>query len=79
MKYWQRINRQWSILTVGFILTLALVSTPRLSWADAVTDWDVVNARIYLGLRFRTANEDARRQGRQVAKWVFKRFLRPRK
>jgi hypothetical protein len=38
---------------------------------------DVVNARIYLGIHFRTADEDARRQGRQVAKWVFKRFLRP--
>jgi hypothetical protein len=31
MKYRQRNSRQWSILTVGFILTMALVSTPRLS------------------------------------------------
>ena len=38
---------------------------------------DVVNARIYLGLHFRTADEDARRQGQQVARWVFKHILRP--
>jgi hypothetical protein len=38
---------------------------------------DVVNARIYLGIHFRTADEDALKQGRRVAKWVFKHFLRP--
>ena len=40
---------------------------------------DVVDARIYLGIHFRKADEDARRQGQRVAKWVFKRFLRPLK
>jgi hypothetical protein len=38
---------------------------------------DVVNARIYEGIHFRFADVAGRRQGRQVAKWAFKHFLRP--
>lgn len=38
---------------------------------------EVVDARIYEGIHFRFADEGARQQGRQVAKWVFKNFLRP--
>jgi hypothetical protein len=37
----------------------------------------VVNARIYEGIHFRFADTVARRQGREVAKWAFKHFLRP--
>jgi hypothetical protein len=42
------------------------------NWAQ-----DSVNVRIYQGIHFRTADEDARRQGRQVAEWVFEHFLQP--
>jgi PAP2 superfamily len=38
---------------------------------------DVVNVRIYQGIHFRTADEAARKQGRAIARWAFKRFLRP--
>lgn len=38
---------------------------------------DVVNARIYEGIHFRFADEDARKQGRHVAQWVFGHFLKP--
>lgn len=38
---------------------------------------EVVNARIYEGIHFRFADEAARKQGKQVADWVFKNFLRP--
>ena len=38
---------------------------------------DVVDARIYEGIHFRFADEVGRKQGRQVADWVFKNFLRP--
>jgi hypothetical protein len=38
---------------------------------------EVVDARIYEGIHFRFADEDARRQGRQVAEWVFRNYLRP--
>jgi hypothetical protein len=38
---------------------------------------DVVNARIYLGIHFRTADEVARTQSRRVATWVFRHFLLP--
>jgi hypothetical protein len=38
---------------------------------------DVVDARVYEGIHFRFADEVGRRQGRQVANWVFKNFLRP--
>jgi hypothetical protein len=39
--------------------------------------WDTVDVRIYHGIHFRFADEAARKQGRRVAKWVFKHFLRP--
>lgn len=38
---------------------------------------DVVDARIYEGIHFRFADEDARNQGRHVAQWVFDYFLKP--
>ena len=38
---------------------------------------DVVNVRIYQGIHFRFADVVARHQGRQVANWAFKHFLRP--
>jgi hypothetical protein len=38
---------------------------------------DVVNARIYEGIHFRFADTTARRQGREVARWAFRHFLRP--
>ncbi|MCI0661499.1 MAG: hypothetical protein L0220_10530 [Acidobacteria bacterium] len=39
----------------------------------------MVDARIYQGIHFRFADEVGRQQGRQVAKWIFKNFLRPLK
>ena len=44
-------------------------------FSDAAAD--VVVARIYEGIHFRFADTTARRQGRQVAKWAFRHFLRP--
>jgi hypothetical protein len=38
---------------------------------------DVVNARIYEGIHFRSADVAARRQGQQVSSWAFRHFLRP--
>jgi hypothetical protein len=38
---------------------------------------DVVDARVYLGIHFRSADTAARNQGRQVADWVFDHFLLP--
>jgi hypothetical protein len=38
---------------------------------------DVVEARILEGIHFRFADEDARKQGRHVAQWVFGHFLKP--
>jgi len=38
---------------------------------------DVVDVRVYQGIHFRFADVLGRRQGREVAKWAFKHFLRP--
>ena len=38
---------------------------------------DVVEVRILLGIHFRAADAEARKQGRQVAKWTFKHVLLP--
>jgi len=39
--------------------------------------WDTVDVRIYQGIHFRTADEVGRKQGRQVAEWVFGHALQP--
>src|SRR5258705_12328061 len=44
-------------------------------FADAAQE--VVDARIYEGIHFRFADEEARKQGRHVAQWVFGHFLTP--
>jgi len=38
---------------------------------------DIVDARIYEGIHFRSADEVGRRQGKHVANWAFAHFLRP--
>lgn len=38
---------------------------------------EVVEARILLGIHFRSADEEARRLGNRVAHWVFQKFLQP--
>lgn len=38
---------------------------------------EVVEARIYLGIHFRSADEEGRRLGNRVAQWTFTKFLRP--
>ena len=38
---------------------------------------DVVDARIYEGIHFRTADLVGRKQGEHVANWVFGNFLKP--
>ena len=38
---------------------------------------EVVNARIYQGIHFRFADEEARQQGKRVANWAFSNFLQP--
>jgi hypothetical protein len=43
---------------------------------SAVMD-DVVDARIYMGIHFRFADEGARRLGKQAANWAFSHVLRP--
>jgi hypothetical protein len=37
----------------------------------------VVVARVYQGIHFRFADEDAQKPGRLLAKWAFTRYLRP--
>ena len=39
--------------------------------------WDTVDVRILQGIHFRFADEEARKQGRHVAQWVFGHFLQP--
>ena len=38
---------------------------------------DVVDARVYSGIHFRFADEAARKQGRGIALWGFRNYLRP--
>jgi hypothetical protein len=38
---------------------------------------DIVNARIYEGIHFRTGDLMGRKQGEHVANWAFENFLKP--
>jgi hypothetical protein len=38
---------------------------------------DIVDARIFLGIHFRTADEVARKQGEHISNWAFEHFLKP--
>ena len=38
---------------------------------------DVVDARVYEGIRFRFADTEGRSHGTRVAEWAFKHVLRP--
>ena len=56
---------------------VAICTNPRLYQRLSDAAEEVVDARIWLGIHFRFADEAARRQGTRVAQWVFERFLRP--
>jgi PAP2 superfamily len=38
---------------------------------------EVIDARVYVGIHYRTSDRRARTQGHQIAKWVFKNYFRP--
>jgi hypothetical protein len=56
---------------------VAICTNPRVYRRFSEAMDEVVDARIYLGIHFRFADEEARRQGTQVAYWTFSRYLRP--
>ena len=64
----------------GFSITsnapLAVQKTRAYSRFSEVAD-EVVDARIFLGIHFRFADDAARDQGSHVAHWVFQKFLKP--
>ena len=57
--------------------SVAICTNPRMYRRLSDAADEVVDARVWLGIHFRFADEDARRQGTRVAWWVFSRFLRP--
>jgi hypothetical protein len=56
---------------------VAICTNPRQYQRLSDAAEEVVDARVWLGIHFRFADEAARRQGTRVAQWVFDRFLRP--
>jgi hypothetical protein len=64
------------VYTFTVTTTVAGQGTRTYGRFSAVAD-DVVNARIYMGIHFRFADEGARRQGRKAANWAFSHVLRP--
>ncbi len=69
-----RTDMTFSVTTTNLGPTIQDTRTYR-RFSDAAEE--VVDARIYEGIHFRFADEAARKQGRQVASWAFKNFLRP--
>lgn len=66
-------NVSFSVTSNAALAVQKTRSFTRFSQAAA----EVVEARILLGIHFRSADEVARTQGSRVAHWVFQRFLRP--
>jgi hypothetical protein len=57
--------------------SVAICTNPRTFHRLSDAAQEVVDARILLGIHFRTADEEARRLGTRVAVWAFTRTLRP--
>jgi hypothetical protein len=57
--------------------TVAICSNPRQYQRLSDAADEVVDARVWLGIHFRFADDAARRQGTRIAHWVADRFLRP--
>jgi hypothetical protein len=64
------------VFTFTAITTVPGQGTRTYERFSAVAD-DVVEARIYMGIHFRFADEGARRMGKQAANWAFGHVLRP--
>jgi hypothetical protein len=64
--------------TETFSATTTVAGEPARTYTrfSAVAD-DVVNARVYMGIHFRFADEVARRQGEKAADWAFDHVLKP--
>jgi hypothetical protein len=64
--------------TETFTVTTTVAGEPARMYTSfsAVAD-DVVNARVYMGIHFRFADEVARRQGEKAADWAFDHVLKP--
>jgi hypothetical protein len=64
-------------ITIQFTSTVPNSGPPRiLTSTDAIAE-QVIQARIYGGMHFRTANEDGVKMGKQVARWISKNYFRP--
>jgi hypothetical protein len=73
LRFFRRNDITFPVTTTN---TLAVQKTRTYDhFSDAARD--VVKARVYEGIHFAFSDFDARRQGRLVAKWVFRRYLRP--
>jgi hypothetical protein len=57
--------------------TVAICTNPRVYRRLSDAAQEVVDARIYLGIHFRSADAEARRLGARVASWTFAKALRP--
>jgi hypothetical protein len=67
-------DRMTFTVTSNYPLAVQKVRTYK-RFSDAAQD--VVDVRVYQGIHWRFADEAARHQGRQVARWTFKHYLRP--
>jgi hypothetical protein len=64
-------------ITIQFTSTVPNSGPPRLlENTDEIID-QVIQARIYGGIHFRTANEDGVKMGKQVARWIARNYFRP--
>ena len=57
--------------------SVMVCTNPRMYTHFSDAAQEVVDARILLGIHFRSADEEARRLGTRVAHWTFMKTLRP--
>jgi hypothetical protein len=77
LRLYFRTDRFRFYVNKGTPPAVAICSNPRQfdRFSDAAQE--VVDARVWLGIHFRSADEDARRLGERVASWAFYNTLRP--
>jgi len=57
--------------------TVAICTNPRVYRRISDAAQEVADARIYLGIHFRSADSEARKLGGRVASWTFANALKP--
>jgi hypothetical protein len=62
---------------IDLMVSSAVTGTTRQYRTAQDLDWDTMNARIWLGIHFRTAMTDGNQLGHRVSHWTLRHYFQP--